>query len=342
MTLVDNAVYVDGRRAVEPESLDRTYEVLRDCPEGGRSFCWIGLLRPDADEIASVAREFTLHPLAVEDAVDAHQRPKLEHYGDTLFVALQPARYVDPVEVVELGEVHLFIGPDFVVTVRHADAPNLAEVRHRLEDEPALLKHGPMAVLYAVLDRVVDDYEPVLLGLGDDIDEIETQVFDGDPAASRRIYQLSREVIEFQRAVEPLREILEQLRDGAGAQHMDVELARAFRDVQDHAIRVLERTESFRELLMNILTANAALVGQRQNEELTRLSEASYQQNEQIKRISAWAAIIFAPSLVGTVYGMNFDSIPELSWQFGYAFAVGLMLLASLGLYLVFKRSGWL
>lgn len=342
MAVVDNAVYVDGRRAVEPKSLDHTYEVLRECPDGGRSFCWIGLVRPDAHEIASVAQEFNLHPLAVEDAVDAHQRPKLERYGDTLFVVLRPARYVDPVEVVEIAEVHLFIGPDFVVTVRHADVPDIAEVRERLESEPQLLRHGPMSVLYAVLDRVVDDYEPVLIGLGGDVDEIETQVFDGDPAASRRIYQLSREVIEFQRAVEPLRGIFEELDNWAEAQRMDVELARAFRDVQDHATRVLERTDSYRQLLMNVLTANAALVGQRQNEEITRLSEASYEQNEQVKRISAWAAILFAPSLIGAVYGMNFDNMPELAWQWGYPFALGLMVAASSALYVVFKRRGWL
>jgi magnesium transporter len=340
MPVVDNAVYVDGRRAVEPKSLIQTYEVLRECPADGRSFCWIGLLRPDADEIASVAREFNLHPLAVEDAVQAHQRPKLERYGDTQFVVLRPARYVDPVEVVEIGEVHLFIGPDFVVTVRHADAPDLSQIRHRLEGDPALLKNGPMAVLYAVADRVVDDYEPVLTGLGGDIDEIETQVFDGDPRASKRIYQLSREVIEFQRAVEPLRDIFEQLREAA--HQLDVELARAFRDVHDHVVAVLEKTESFRELLMNVLTANAALVGQRQNEEITRLSEASYQQNEQVKRISAWAAILFAPSLVGTVYGMNFRNIPELDWQWGYPAALGLMACASGVLFVMFKRRGWL
>ncbi len=342
MAVVDNAVYVDGRRAVQPDSLDRTFEVLRECPDGGRSFCWIGLVRPEAAEMAAVAAEFKLHPLAVEDAVHAHQRPKLEHYGDMMFVVLRPARYVDPVEVVEVGEVHLFIGPDFVVTVRHADTPNLAEVRQRLEREPKLLGQGPLAVLYAVLDRVVDDYEPVLVGLGGDIDEIETQVFDGDPEASRRIYQLSREVIEFQRGCEPLREIFEELHGKGEAHPMDVELARGFRDVQDHAVRVLERAESFRQLLMNILTANSALVGQRQNEEITLLTQASYRQNEQVKRISAWAAILFAPSLVGTVYGMNFTHMPELDWVWGYPLALVLMALASTVLYAVFKRRGWL
>ncbi|MGH3821983.1 MAG: magnesium and cobalt transport protein CorA [Pseudonocardiaceae bacterium] len=340
MAVVDNAVYVEGRRAAEPDTLDHAFEVLRDCSDGGPSFCWIGMLRPTADEIAQVAEEFDLHPLAVEDAVDAHQRPKLERYGATRFVVLRPARYVDPVEVVELGELHLFLGPEFVVTVRHTDEPDLAVVRRRMEQQPELLRHGPDAVLYAVLDKVVDDYFPVLDGLQVDIDEIETQVFTGHPDVYRRIYQLAREVIEFQRAVEPLREILRGLAERDG--ELDLELRRAFRDVQDHAMRVIERTDSFRQLLNNILTANAAQVAQRQNEEITRLTEATYQQSEQVKRISSWAAILFAPTLVGTVYGMNFTHMPELNWVFGYPLAVLLMILTALLLRFVFIRRGWL
>jgi magnesium transporter len=343
VTVVDNAVYIDGVRAVEPASLDQTYAELRRCP-GGRSFGWIGLLRPNHDEVASVAKEFGLHDLAVEDTVHAHQRPKLEHYGDTIFVVLRPARYIDPVEVVELGEIHLFLGRDFVVTVRHAEQPDLAEVRHRLEAQPELLAHGPFAVLYAVLDKVVDDYGPVLDGLQNDIDQIEVQVFDGDPTASRRIYQLTREVIEFERAVEPLRPLFEQLRLRLGktGEDTDLELRRSLRDVADHAMRVLERTEGYRQLLTNILTVNATLVAQRQNEEMTRLTEAGYVQNEQMKRISAWAAILFAPTLVAGVYGMNFTHMPELSWTLGYPMAIGLMLLLGVVLYVVFKRRGWL
>ncbi|MBN9111070.1 MAG: magnesium and cobalt transport protein CorA [Pseudonocardia sp.] len=343
MTVVDNAVYVDGKRGAEPTSLDQTYAALRRCPDG-RSFGWIGLLRPTEDEITSVAKEFGLHDLAVEDTVHAHQRPKLERYDDTVFVVLRPARYVDPVEVVELGEIHLFLGADFVVTVRHADEPDLAEVRHRLEDDPELLAHGPFAVLYAVLDKVVDDYGPVLDGLQDDIDQIEVQVFEGDPTASRRIYQLTREVIAFQRAVEPLRELFGELRFrfSKTGTDTDPELRRALRDVADHALRVLERTDGFRQLLANILTVNSTLVAQRQNDEMTRLTEAGYVQNEQMKRVSSWAAILFAPTLVAGVYGMNFTHMPELDWWFGYPMAIGLMLLLGLVLYLIFKRRGWL
>ena len=343
MTVVDNAVYVDGKRGAEPTSLDQTYAALRRCPDG-RSFGWIGLLRPTEDEITSVAKEFGLHDLAVEDTVHAHQRPKLERYDDTVFVVLRPARYVDPVEVVELGEIHLFLGADFVVTVRHADEPDLAEVRHRLEDDPELLAHGLFAVLYAVLDKVVDDYGPVLDGLQDDIDQIEVQVFEGDPTASRRIYQLTREVIAFQRAVEPLRELFGELRFrfSKTGTDTDPELRRALRDVADHALRVLERTDGFRQLLANILTVNSTLVAQRQNDEMTRLTEAGYVQNEQMKRVSSWAAILFAPTLVAGVYGMNFTHMPELDWWFGYPMAIGLMLLLGLVLYLIFKRRGWL
>jgi magnesium transporter len=241
---------------------------------------------------------------------------------------------------VELGELHLFLGAQFVVSVRHADQPDLAAVRKRLEEQPELLGHGPDAVLYAVMDRVVDDYVPVLEGLQGDVDEIETQVFTGDPDVSRRIYQLTREVVEFQRAVAPLREILSELSEQEGER--DLELRRAFRDVQDHAVRVIERLDSFRQLLNYMLTVNATQVAQRQNEEITRLTEATYEQSEQVMRISAWAAILFAPTLVGTVYGMNFTHMPELHWVFGYPLAVALMLLTALVLWFMFKRRGWL
>jgi magnesium transporter len=341
MPVVDNAIYVDGRRAKVPETLDRTFEELRSCVGG---FCWIGLLRPSEKEIQAVAEEFGLHGLAVEDTVTAHQRPKLERYGDVLFVVLRPARYVDRDEVVDIGEVHLFVGPEFVITVRHAEEPDLGAVRHRLEADPQLLDHGPYAVLYAVLDKVVDDYAPVLDGLQDDIDEIEVQVFGGDPGVSKRIYTLTREVIEFQRAVEPLDGLFVELRERLKerASESDLELRRALRDVVDHATRVMERIEAFRTLLTNILTVNAALVGQRQNDEMARMTQAGYEQSEQVKRISSWAAILFAPTLIASVYGMNFDVMPELHWTLGYPFAVLLMVLLGVGLYTAFKRRGWL
>ena len=344
MSVVDNAIYIDGNRAIVPDSLDQTFEALHSCPSGGQNFAWIGMLRPDEEEIRAVAKEFSLHSLAVEDTVNAHQRPKLEQYGDVLFVVLRPARYVDKIEEVEIGEVHLFLGPDFVITVRHAAEPDLGVVRTRLEADPQLLRQGPNAVLYAVLDKVVDDYGPVMEGLQTDIDQIEVQVFDGDPHVSRRIYQLSREVIDFQRAVDPLADLLDALRATLKqrAEGTDLELRRNLRDVADHATRVIERLAGFRELLTNILQVNAALVGQRQNEEMARMTEAGFEQNEQVKRISSWAAIFFAPSFIASVYGMNFDDMPELRWPFGYPFALLLMALLSGILYAAFKRKGWL
>ncbi|MCF7550184.1 magnesium and cobalt transport protein CorA [Pseudonocardia sp. WMMC193] len=344
MTVVDNAVYVDGHRTREPASLDLTVETLRACGPGRDAFCWIGMLRPTAEDITAAEQEFGLHRLAVEDTLHGHQRPKLERYGDTEFAVLRPARYLDETEDVELGEIHLFLGRDFVITVRHADEPDLADVRKRLEADPDLLAHGPFAVFYAVLDKVVDDYGPVLDGLQDDVDQIETQVWDADPHVSRRIYQLTREVIELQRAVEPLAEIFLALRArfSKKSDDPDLELHRLFRDVFDHATRARERTEGLRSLLENILTVNSTLVAQRQNDEMTRLTEAGYDQNEQMKKVSSWAAILFTPTLVAGIYGMNFDQMPELHWAWGYPFAVGLMVLLGGLLFLIFKKRGWL
>jgi magnesium transporter len=338
MALVDNAVYVNGHRSADPTSLEETYEILRE----RHGLAWIGLYRPDADEIRSVANEFNLHGLAVEDAVSAHQRPKLERYDRTLFVVLRPARYLDATEQVEFGELHVFAGPDFVVTIRHAEAPDLATVRQRLETSPELLCCGPEAILYAILDQVVDEYAPVVAGLENDIDEIEDELFQGDPSVSRRIYELLREVIEFQRATHPLLDILTALENGFDKYGVDVELRRSLRDVHDHAIRVVERADSFRALLQNALTVHTTLVGQRQNDEMRSLTESSLAQNEEVKKISAWAAILFAPTLVGTIYGMNFTHMPELHWTVGYPLALALMVATSLVLYLIFKRRGWL
>jgi magnesium transporter len=338
VVVVDNAVYVDGRRTCEPESLDVTYGLLRD--RGGMG--WIGLYRPGRAEVDSVAAEFSIHALAVEDTISAHQRPKLERYGDVLFTVLRPARYLDDVERVEFGELHVFTGPDFVVTVRHAESPDLGRVRLRLEAEPHLLRQGPEAVLYAILDQVVDEYGPVVAGLENDIDEIEDQVFAGEPAVSRRIYELLREVVEFQRATQPLLAMLRDLAAGFAKYKVDEELRHYLRDVEDHTVRVVERADAFQVLLVNILNVNTTLVGERQHNETQRLTEASFKQNEEVKRISAWAAILFAPTLVGTVYGMNFAHMPELVWRLGYPLALALMATVSVVLYVVLKRRGWL
>ena len=321
--IVDNAVYVDGVRT-EPPSLEETSETVRD--RGG--FAWIGLYRPTEDELQAVAKEFDLPPLAVEDALAGHQRSKIEKYGSMLFVVLRPADYVDETEKVEFGEVHLFLGDDFVITVRHFESPDLARVRRRLEGDAALLAHGPIAALYGILDEIVDEYAPVIAGLEDDIDEIEDQLFSGDRGVSRRIFELSTEVMHFQRAVDPLRDVVSSLLQGLLAHEADEGLRDAFRDIEDHIIRVTERAAGFRQILQNALTVHTTLVAQ--------------QQNDEVKKISGWAAILFAPTLVGTVYGMNFRVMPELRWTLGYPFALLLMLVMGVGLYVVFKRKGWI
>ena len=338
-SLVDSAVYVDGDRVESPDTLADSYRALRDHEN---AIAWIGLYRPEEHEVASLAEEFGLHELAVEDAIVAHQRPKLERYDDTLFVVLRPARYVDDREEVEFGEVHVFVGSDFLITVRHSEAPDLRAVRRRLESNPDLLRLGPEAILYAILDRVVDGYGPVVAGLENDIDEIETEVFTGHPSVSRRIYELTREVIDFERATHPLVTVLHHLNEGFEKYGTDDELRRYLRDVEDHLIQVIEQVDGFRHLLRDILTVNATLVAQQQNEEMKTLTRTSIDQNEQVKRISAWAAILFAPTLIGTAYGMNFQHMPELDWRLGYPFAIVLMLLVSLGLYAVFRRRHWI
>ncbi|MFF1307120.1 magnesium and cobalt transport protein CorA [Streptomyces sp. NPDC058307] len=338
-SIVQAALYRDGVRVSSPVTLADTFRELREQPSG---MAWIGLVRPPENELLSLAEEFDLHPLSVEDAMEAHQRPKLERYGDTLFVVLRAARYLDAPEEVDFGELHMFVGPDFVITVRHGAAPDLSAVRHRMEKTPELLKLGPEAVLYAILDAVVDGYAPVVAGVQNDIDEIETEVFRGDPEVSRRIYELSREMVEFQRATRPLVGMLHALMAGFTKYGTDEELQRYLRDVADHVTHTSERVDGFRQALADILTVNATLVTQQQNAEMRALAEAGFEQNEEIKKISSWAAILFAPTLVGTIYGMNFDHMPELGWSFGYPFAIGLMGVVCVSLYLIFKRRDWL
>ncbi|MEU7011154.1 magnesium and cobalt transport protein CorA [Streptomyces sp. NPDC046332] len=338
-SVVQATLYRDGRKVASPATLADTFRQLREHPDG---MAWIGLHRPTESELHSLAGEFDLHELAVEDALEAHQRPKLERYGDTLFVVLRAARYLDAQEEVDFGELHIFVGRDFVITVRHGAAPDLSAVRLRMEEDPDLLALGPEAVLYAILDAVVDGYAPVVAGVQNDIDEIETEVFGGDPAVSRRIYELSREMVEFQRATRPLVGMLHGLMAGFAKYGTDEELQRYLRDVADHVTHTSERVDGFRQALTEILTVNATLVTQQQNAEMRALAEAGFEQNEEIKKISSWAAILFAPTLVGTIYGMNFDNMPELHWAGGYPFAVVLMAVVCTSLYVVFKKKDWL
>lgn len=305
---------------------------MADACGDGDAVAWVALYRPTEAEFAAVALEFDLPERSVEDAVRAHQRPKLERYGDTLFCVLRAARYIDDSETVEFSEVNVFAARHFVVTVRHGEAPDLPALRRCLESRPDVLRRGPVAIVHAIMERVVDDYAPVLAGVENDIDEIEDEVFGGKAEVSRRVYELSREVIAFQRATRPLAPMLERLiGDRDFADHERIQLA----DVQDHALRVVEQADGLRQLLQNILNVNLTL-------ETKALNEASNVQNEELKMISAWAAILFAPTLVGTVYGMNFDAMPELHWRFGYLYALLLMVGTSVTLYLIFKRRHWI
>jgi magnesium transporter len=323
--IIDCAVYHDGRRRPGELALADAFEAA--CEEDN-AFVWIGLYEPDEHEFEAVRHEFNLHELAVEDAIKAHQRPKLEVYDDTLFVVLKTARYLEAEEVVEFGEIMLFIGPQFVVTVRHKPASELRGVRKQIESRPDLLRFGPSAVLYAIVDRVVDDYLPVIDGLDQDIKEVEKEVFsEAGSNPAERIYMLKREVIEFHQSTAPLAEPLDRLVRGQ-VRSLHEDMPEYFRDVQDHLLRVVEQVSGFRELLTSVLQAS--------------VSQVALRQNEEVKRVSAWAAILFAPTLIGTAYGMNFDHMPELNWVLGYPFALALMLLTSVVLYVTFRRNGWL
>ena len=326
--IVDSAVYRNGLRQPEIPAFD---DIFAACAAGD-AMAWIGLYEPTREELDSVARSFQLHELAVEDALHAHQRPKFERYDAMHFVVLRPARYVDETETVTFGELEIFAGPSFVITVRHGEAPDLGHVRRAMEARPHLLARGPVAILYGIIDHVVDRYLPVVAGLENDIDEIEDEVFGGSATVSRRTYELTREVIEFQRATKPLAGMLARLMDLPG---VDDEERRYLRDVQDHAVQIQERIDGFRALLQNILSVHLTL-------ETKALTEVSISQNEQVQKISAWAAILFAPTLIGTIYGMNFKDMPELKWRLGYPMAIVLMLAVSFALYAIFKRRRWI
>ncbi len=264
----------------------------------------------------------------MEDAIHAHQRPKLEVFGDMVFVVLKTARYIDPEEVVRLGEILIFLGADYIITVRHGEASDLHPVRQRLEAQPELLAHGPGAVLHAIVDRVVDDYGPAIEGLGEDIDEVENEVFsEGRTNPAERIYKLKREVLEFNRATGPLVEPVNRLARG----QYDVihpEVRAYFRDVNDHLLRVHEQLESYRDLLTSILEAN--------------LAQVTVRQNEDVRKISAIVAILAVPTALAGIYGMNFEHMPELGWEFGYPLLLALMAVICFTLYRYFKRVGWI
>ena len=341
--IVDAAVYREGTRQPCTDLSDEI-DRLRDVPDG---FVWIGLKDPTDAEFDLVKSELRLHPLAVEDAVNGNQRAKLEIYDESLFVVLKPLLYDDATSLVETGEVMLFVGDHFVVTVRRGEAGPLADVRRRLEVRSGELAHGPAAVLHAVMDAVVDGYTAIDAEIGRDLEEMEESVFAGEVEAeaavqrpggsgrrearpgedARRIYLLKREVLEVRRAVLPLIDPAQKLAE-RHMPHVPEDSRPFFRDVADHLLRVADHVESYDRLLGDILSAH--------------LTRVSVQQNADMRTISAWVAIAAVPTMIAGVYGMNFDNMPELGWRYGYFMALGLMAGACALMFRAFKKSGWL
>lgn len=299
--------------------------------------------QPTSAQIDELAEAWGLHPVLVEDLVNAGQRPKLEHYGDTLFLVAKAARYLDDSEAVDFGEFHVLLRPGAVAVLcqdsrwlrrpEDHDERNTREVdfgdRERaLLNDQNLLKMGPVAVVYMLLDAIVEGYAPVLSGISTDREEIERQVFNGDTTVAERIYRLSREIVEMQQAIGLLTSAVALLRSEPSGLEISQELRTRLDDVADRLAQADAKASGLRDALAQILSVNATLVNQRQNEDM--------------KRISGWAAILFAPSLIGGIYGMNFDEMPELHWAFGYPLALGLMLALMVVLYVVFKRSKWI
>jgi magnesium transporter len=322
--IVDCAVYQSGYREPGTLGLD---EVAAACRRPD-AFVWIGLYEPSDDEFATVAREFGLHELAVEDAIAAHQRPKLEMYDKSLFIVLKTARYVDETEMVQFGEIQIFVGDGFVVHVRHGEASPLADARRRVEERPDLLKLGPGAVAHAILDKVVDDYAPVAEGIENDISEVEYEVFsESGTNPVERIYKLKREVLELHGATVPLVEPLDDLTRRSYSLVPD-DLDKYFRDVHDHLLRIVQRVVTDRDLLSSVLEAN--------------LTRVSVRQNEDMRKISAWVAIAAVPTMIAGLYGMNFEHMPELGSLYGYPVVLAFMATVCALLYWRFRRSGWL
>ncbi|KMO97127.1 magnesium and cobalt transport protein CorA [Streptomyces roseus] len=325
--IVDCAMYRDGRRSAAPDDLS---DALDEARASGDAFLWVGMHEPTEEEFEHVSREFRLHKLAVEDALTAHQRPKLEVYDDSLFVVLKPVMYDDDSDTVTTGELMLFIGDSFVVTVRHGEGAPLSAVRHRLEHDPEVLRHGPTAVLYAVSDAVVDHYIEVAAELQVDLEEVEADVFAPqatDKNTAARIYAFKRQVLEFRRATNPLLQPMDRLAFG-DVPFVHEHAQPFFRDVADHLTKASEYIEGLDRLLSDALSAHLAQMGVRQNDDM--------------RKISAWAAMAAVPTMVAGIYGMNFDHMPELRQVWGYPAVVVVMIGTCLGLHRLFKSRGWL
>ncbi|OIJ66330.1 magnesium/cobalt transporter CorA [Streptomyces mangrovisoli] len=330
--IVDCAIYRDGQRVEGPEDFSDALDEAR--AQGG--FVWIGLHEPSENEFDLVTEEFGLHRLAVEDALKAHQRPKLEVYDDSLFVVLKPAVYEPESDRVSTGELMVFLGDAFVVTVRHGEGSPLSAVRKRLEHEPEMLAKGPTSALYAIADATVDHYMEVATELQNDLEELEAEVFSPDVGGGRntasRIYTFKRQILEFRRATGPLALPLMRLSGvaqfGSGVPFVDDKARPFFRDVHDHLTRVNESVEGLDRLVSDVLNAH--------------LAQMSVRQNDDMRKISAWAAMAAVPTLIAGVYGMNFDHMPELHWVVSYPVVIAVMVGLEVFLYRTFKRRGWM
>ena len=324
--IVDSALYRAGERD-RTDCAPHDYVTLRSGVKDEGDFVWLGLYQPSQYELDEVAEAFGLHPLAVEDALTAHQRPKLERYEGGMFLVVKTLWYVDAEDAVETGEVAFFIGSDYVITVRHGRGSRLAPARELLEtSEEQLLTEGSYSAVYAVVDYIVDGYVRVMEGLTQDVDEVETSVFSNERTRdSARIYRLKRELAEVRRAVIPLREPVRRFANGEGG--IDPDLRPYFRDVLDHLSSIAETVENLESLLSSAFEAH--------------LAQLSLQQNEDMRKISAGAAMVVVPTLIAGIYGMNFTHMPELDWTFGYPFALLLMAGIMIGLWQFFRKSGW-
>jgi magnesium transporter len=322
--VINCAAYADGSRLANVKITD-IHQLLRE-PD---KFVWIGLHEPDEALLAEAQQQFSLHDLAIEDAHRAHQRPKIEAYGDSLFIVLRTAQMVEGQKQVVFGETHFFVGTNFMVTVRHGSTIPYGGVRARCEGTPQLLRNGPSFALYAVMDAIVDQYFPIINALGEELEEVEASVFDGTTSRETitQIYQLKRELLEVKHAISPLIDICNRLFRFV-TKLIQEDTRPYFRDIYDHAIRLNEMVDNTRELLTSVLEVNFSLI--------------SISQNEVSKRFAGWAAILGVPTMIAGIYGMNFKVIPELSWRFGYPVILTLTGVICVGLYRHFKQSGWL
>ncbi|CAN5714302.1 magnesium and cobalt transport protein CorA [soil metagenome] len=328
--IIGSGAYRDGARLQDDPNRDgrQDFDELAEACGASSDFAWVGLFEPSDSELEAAGRAFGIHELALEDAEQQHERPKVDVFGDTLTIVLRPARYIDSIETVEFGQITLLASPRHLLVVRHGDAVPLTDLRARMEAKPEWLAQGPGAIVHAIIDEVVEAYAPVQNGIADDIDEVEQIVFSSDrQSPTQRIYDLKREVLEFAKAAIPLADVLGKLKV---LDHpvLNPELRRYFADTNDDVRHVVDQISTDRELLTSALEAN--------------LTQVSVRQNEDMRKISAWVAILAVPTGIAGIYGMNFDHMPELRSRYGYYVVMGVIATACFLLYRTFKKSGWL